>query len=113
MKRRLRILLGLALLLPAAALMLYGRWSCPILLITGVPCPGCGMLTALRYLMQGNVQAALQSHPLVLVLPVGFVAFGGLYLFGKLSGLFVKMLLGLFVLAMLAAWAFRLFGAAL
>ena len=45
-------------------------WQCPLHSTIGIPCPGCGMTTALVLLSRGNWQAALQAHafaPLVLL----------------------------------------------
>lgn len=47
--------LGLALLgLPG--------WQCPLLRLTGVPCPGCGLTRACLLLAQGEVRAAIEFH---------------------------------------------------
>lgn len=48
---------------------------CPIKLLTGIPCPGCGMTRALFYLFAGNWMLSFQMHPLAAV----WVVFG-LYL---------------------------------
>ena len=49
--------------------------TCPVKLLTGIPCPGCGMTRALFYLFAGNWALSFQMHPLAAV----WVAFG-LYL---------------------------------
>jgi Protein of unknown function (DUF2752) len=46
---------------------------CPLRLLTGVPCPFCGMTTAATALAGGEPAAALAANPFVLVL-VGFTA---------------------------------------
>ncbi|MEJ5915517.1 DUF2752 domain-containing protein [Pseudokineococcus sp. 1T1Z-3] len=52
-----------------------GSWvTCPFLLVTGLPCPGCGGLRAVHDLVSGQVAAALVSNALVVVLLVGAVA---------------------------------------
>src|SRR3712207_4739428 len=38
---------------------------CPLRLLTGMPCPGCGMTTAAVNLVAGNATAALASNPLI------------------------------------------------
>jgi hypothetical protein len=43
---------------------------CPLLLLTGLHCPGCGSQRALHALVHGHLGAALRLNPLaVLVLP--------------------------------------------
>lgn len=37
-------------------------WSCPLKSALGIPCPGCGLSTALALLVQGDVQNALRVH---------------------------------------------------
>lgn len=37
-------------------------WSCPILAVTGVPCPGCGLTHATMQLLRGDVIPSLQTH---------------------------------------------------
>lgn len=41
--------------------------ACPFYVTTGVPCPGCGMVRAGLALLQGDVGAAAQLHPLIFV----------------------------------------------
>ena len=41
---------------------------CPSLLLTGIPCPGCGGLRAVNDLTHGNVVAALSSNLLAVAL---------------------------------------------
>jgi len=40
---------------------------CPVKLITGMPCPGCGMLKSWCYLSHLDIQTSLYYHPLGLV----------------------------------------------
>ena len=37
-------------------------WQCPVLLTTGVPCPGCGLTRAIALLFQGQWRASLTMH---------------------------------------------------
>lgn len=39
---------------------------CPIQKIFGIPCPGCNMTTSLYYLLQGNLQASLFYHAMLI-----------------------------------------------
>lgn len=57
---------------------LDGLWGCPFKRVTGIPCPGCGMTRAVRFLLHGDVASATAMHPLVwLFVPLG-VAFAAL-----------------------------------
>jgi hypothetical protein len=68
--------LGLAGLGAAGAAVAYqaaldgtGLWlPCPLRLLTGVPCPLCGMTTAATGLASGDLAAALAANPFVLLL---------------------------------------------
>ena len=43
--------------------------TCPILWLTGISCPGCGMTRAWLHVLQGDLAGAFAFHPLFL-LPV-------------------------------------------
>lgn len=43
--------------------------GCPIRLITGIPCPACGLTRAYVSLFQGNFALAFNYHPLYFLLP--------------------------------------------
>ena len=65
---RAPLLVGAAGAAAAGALLLRdphtaGSWpACPILLLTGVPCPACGGLRATHDLLTGDLTAALSSN---------------------------------------------------
>ena len=68
---RAPLLLGAGGVALAAALLLRdphqsGSWGyCPLLLVTGQPCPACGGLRATRDLLTGDWSAALSSNAYV------------------------------------------------
>jgi len=73
---------GLGALVLSGAAVLYsfepgvarGYPPCPLHLVTGLYCPGCGSLRALHQLLHGHVTRAFSLNPL-LVLSLPFLAF--------------------------------------
>ena len=54
-----------------------GPTICPVALLTGVACPGCGMSRAMAWLLRGDVERAVVYHPLApIVLLIGLLAVG-------------------------------------
>ncbi len=37
-------------------------WACPFKSLLGIPCPGCGLTTAMGQLLHGQLSQALQTH---------------------------------------------------
>lgn len=78
--------LVLVALAVAAALALtlwlfsYGRWQCLFYQLTGIPCAGCGMTTALVRLLQLDFAGAFAANPLIYILPGLVVAGAVLFL---------------------------------
>lgn len=70
------IWVALVILISGAAIMLrlfnpVRSWifpPCPFRAITGWKCPGCGTLRGLHQLLQGNLYAAWQLNPLMLLM---------------------------------------------
>lgn len=48
----------------AAAVLAAGPAVCPVALLTGTPCPGCGLTRAVVALARGDLGAAWTAHPL-------------------------------------------------
>ena len=57
-----------------AAIVAFRLPFCPLASVLGVPCPGCGLTRATIALAHGEVQHALELHPLVFVLAPLFIA---------------------------------------
>lgn len=53
---------------------------CPLETIFGIPCPGCGMSTALYYVLRLDFATAIYFHPMVLVCILYFMGIGIVYL---------------------------------
>jgi len=43
---------------------------CPFELLTGIPCPGCGMTRALRLAFRGNIWASFGMNPLMYLIGI-------------------------------------------
>ena len=71
-----------AIALAIALLVLSYGWRCPFQVVTGVPCPTCGITRATRLALQGDISGALHLHPLWwLAVPVTAL-FGGIEVVG-------------------------------
>ncbi len=70
---------AMLLLLAASALQVglvaigLPGWPCPVKSFLGIPCPGCGLSTAVVYLLQGKWENALRSHAFAPLFLFGFV----------------------------------------
>ena len=75
-----RILLGVAVLLVTLSLLSVSFWSCPVLKIFGLPCPGCGMTRSVKFLVTGDFLQSLRYHAFGSLIVVGGVVLlvGGL-----------------------------------
>lgn len=64
------------------ALFAFGipGWQCPLLHLTGVPCPGCGLTRATYWLLRGDFRTALTFHAFapIFLLTMGLVTASGL-----------------------------------
>jgi hypothetical protein len=114
----------MALLLAASTLQVglvaagLPSWPCPIKTFLGIPCPGCGLSTAMVYLLQGKWENALHSHAFAPLFLLGFAlaavvsvlpgdahrqAISGVAHFERRTGIAAFLLLGL-----VAYWVLRL-----
>lgn len=48
-----------------AVVALFFEYRCPIKLLTGFPCPTCGITRACRLVARGDFAAATRMHPMV------------------------------------------------
>jgi hypothetical protein len=100
--------------LVAAPAVEDGPTICPFALFTGTACPGCGMTRAASRLVRGDLETALNFHPLVPA--IGLLAITGWTWFmlrrsGKVQPLSDRLLNGVLIataIALVAVWIVRL-----
>jgi hypothetical protein len=74
---RLKGLAPALALFALAALVVAGLpWRCPLLALTGIPCPTCGITRATRLALHGDFAAATRMHPLWFVVVPACVGIG-------------------------------------
>lgn len=69
--------LGAGMLMAGAALppdwVMYGPQLCVFKIMSGVPCPGCGLTRSVVLLMHGDVSGSLFFHPLGVLFVLGAI----------------------------------------
>jgi len=84
---------------------------CLVKTITGLPCPGCGTLTALRFLAEGRLGAAHVSQPVVmLVVAWLFFAIAHLAVGAQWCGVAASRFASIAGISLVAVWLVRLLG---
>lgn len=90
-----------------------GVTVCPFALATGMACPGCGMTRAASMLLRGNLDAALDFHPLIPLLAVQIAAGWVWFLLrrsGRVGPMPARALNGVLIgtgVILIAVWAVR------
>lgn len=97
-------------MLAYVALIYWLPITCPILFVTGIPCPGCGLTRAWLAALRLDFAAAFAYHPMFWAIPILYLC---LWRDGRLfsSPRMNRMLYLVIVLGFWAAWAMRLWGA--
>ena len=85
---------------------IFSGIPCPIKLVTGISCGGCGMTRAVKCLLSGDFGAAFHYHPLVLVFPVYFII---LFCKNKIGEKTFKTITQIFLLLVFAVYFIRIF----
>lgn len=76
---------------------------CPMVIVTGLPCPGCGMTRSVFYLLTGHVSESIYIHPMGIVVICLFLYFvWNRYVIGRKP----KGMMALIVIALVALIAF-------
>ena len=120
LNRRLTgIFLGVGLILLFLVIMGFQSWQCPINSAFGITCPGCGMTTAMKLLVNGQWTAAIEMHAfspfflviltfmaIAVILPADYLEklSGGIAVVEKKTGISAIILL-----SMLFYWLLRAF----
>ncbi len=88
-------LLALGLLVAVLSRKLSGPVICPFRLVTGLPCPTCGLVRTAGHLLRGEVAAAFRTNPLdALTMLAGVPVAFGIWLANRLGGWAVRFSVG-------------------
>ena len=99
---------ALGLLVYTVLVNVFFHAFCPMLLVTGIPCPGCGMTRAIVLLLSGHPAESLKMHPLAPLAVILFIYIGwNRYMIGKKSKT-VPILLGASVVLLLLCYLIRM-----
>ena len=71
-RRLTLILMGVAALQVCLTAMGFPAWQCPFKSSLGIPCPGCGLSSAIVFLIQGHWRGAVSVHAFAPVFLFGF-----------------------------------------
>jgi hypothetical protein len=76
-KRRIALILLIAVTLQTLLISVGMRgWQCPIYSSIGIPCPGCGLSTAITLIIKGDWQGAIHTHAFAPVFLFTFLLMG-------------------------------------
>lgn len=84
---------------------------CPMVIVTGLPCPGCGMTRSLFFLATGRVGQSLWIHPMgVPIAALVFYFLWNRYVLGRnAKGMKVLVIVAIVLLVILYIWRMRLY----
>ena len=82
---------------------------CPMLLITGIPCPGCGMSRALLLLLTGHPAESVKMHPLAPLVLVILIYIGwNRYIIGRKSKM-IPLFAGIGIVLLVTCYLIRMY----
>ncbi len=64
---------GVAIVIYTLLVHVAFRAFCPMVIVTGLPCPGCGITRSLCYLLTGQVAESIHMHPMGIVVACFFL----------------------------------------
>lgn len=101
---------AIVLMIAYFALGKYFLYSlCPMVLITGLPCPGCGLTRAGVRLLRLDFAGAFQIHPFIYPIVIYLGIFGwNRYIRKRRMGGVLKVLLGIILIFMLLFYIWRM-----
>ncbi|MFW5739011.1 MAG: DUF2752 domain-containing protein [Myxococcota bacterium] len=120
---RLRRLLIVAAIVAAMGVVtLLEVAVCPMAVIVGIPCPGCGMTRATLSALHGDFATSFRFHPLgMIIVPlfatyaiahaVSYIRHGVSQVDKIVSGKWIDRFLVLLLITMIGVWIARFFGA--
>lgn len=104
---------GWAILLYIACLLLFKMITgaaCPVVGMTGYPCPGCGLTRAGIFLLRLEWKAAFSMHPFIFALVgYGMLWAGNRYILGRDTGKALYFLLFFLLILMCFFFVWRMF----
>lgn len=93
--------------------LIFGK-ICTIRMLTGIPCPGCGMTRAFLLVSQGKIYEATMMHPfwipiiiLAVIFPVLRYGFSDSVIVGKITKL-LKTLIAVTILLFIIFYIYRM-----
>lgn len=93
---------ALILIAYVLAIRLFTTASCPVYQVVGLPCAGCGMSRATRFVLTGQFARAYYLNPLsFLIVFFGFYCLFCRYISGKKIRYFVHGIIVIFILLLL------------
>ena len=82
---------------------------CPMLILTGIPCAGCGLTRAFLFLLSGQVRRSININPSILLILL-FLLYCGYFRYvrgRKVKGFGAA--LGILIVCMLAIYGYRMY----
>lgn len=99
---------GIAIFLYMAFMEIFFRGVCPLVLVTGFPCPGCGMTRAATLFFTGRFEEAFVMHPFFYVLLLLAAAYGISHYILVKNTRFLKKYAVICLLAMIGFYSYRM-----
>lgn len=88
--------------------LLFFKEVCPMLIVTGLPCPACGLTRAGLLLLQGDFAGAFSMHPFIYVWIAFALYFGyNRYIRGRKMPMGMTLIV-LIILAMVVYYGYRM-----